>query len=809
MALILDWNGIIVTANPPLLSFLGCSLDTLEGRNIHSEVHPLLHAISTHLAGDTLPGALSDSTHEIVMGQGISHLKMKKMPMVFEDGTSGSVFMIEDITSDVLSRDTLKTSEAQYKAIVETLKEMVIRFLPDGTKIFGNRAYLSYFHSSPNQGNDESFFSVVHPADIDTLRSHLATLSPGKPLTSLPLRVIPAEGMPAWNTWTFQGIFDHEERILVYQGVGRDIMPEIAAEEQTNAHIRELGFLISKCRDFQLMNPDADIFRCIANHIGEMIPGATTAVFAIDQSESSFTLKAQTGIPFTGEGTLFKEQGAINYPCSLDGKDADYVLIRDSLLTGSLVETGGYFCNCYFQQVCQEEHTQAKAFIEAMGGYSAGLAWEDSLLGAVEIFTKKIQSPLHRLLIEAYISIASLALHRWVTGQALMTSEERFMRIATTNPLPISIIDQYGRYTYVSPSFTELFGYTLEDIPTGRDWFIHAFPDLAEQKLARETWKRDLAESSPGNVRVRQFRVRCKDGVFKEISFLPVSMSDGQQLIVYEDVTPRLEATQTKNLLFDIFRSSHDGIFSATIDGRILSWNPAAERIYGYTAEEVEGRDVHMLEPPHLKGEISAILERVRHGEYIAQHETQRVRKDGKLIDVSLTISPVYEEGGAIMGASTIIRDITARKAEERLRNVEMKYQDLVDNINVGVYRSTGDPMGKFIWGNTSLLRILGYKTLDDLQEVTVSEIFARSTGREELLAELRQRGFVKNREIVLRKADDTVIHVLVTALATYSPDGSISHINGIVEDITSQRLLEQKIARITNYDNLDPSFPS
>jgi PAS domain S-box-containing protein len=179
------------------------------------------------------------------------------------------------------------------------------------------------------------------------------------------------------------------------------------------------------------------------------------------------------------------------------------------------------------------------------------------------------------------------------------------------------------------------------------------------------------------------------------------------------------------------------------------------------------------------------------------QHETQRVRKDGRTIDVSLTISPVYQEDGSIMGASTIVRDISAQKAEERLRDLEMKYQGLVNNINVGVYRSTGDPRGRFIWGNTSLIHILGYNSLDDLKEIAVCDFFARSTGREELLTELKQHGFVKNMEITLRRGDGRIIHVLVTALATFNPDGSISHINGIVEDISDQRLLEQKVANL------------
>ena len=86
-----------------------------------------------------------------------------------------------------------------------------------------------------------------------------------------------------------------------------------------------------------------------------------------------------------------------------------------------------------------------------------------------------------------------------------------------------------------------------------------------------------------------------------------------------------------------------------------------------------------------------------------------------------------------------------------------------------------------------------------------MSEMFLHTGGRAELLAELMQHGFVKNREIILRKADGSPIHVLVTALATFAPDGSISHINGIVEDITSQRVLEQKVARLSGLSGEPP----
>ena len=116
-----------------------------------------------------------------------------------------------------------------------------------------------------------------------------------------------------------------------------------------------------------------------------------------------------------------------------------------------------------------------------------------------------------------------------------------------------------------------------------------------------------------------------------------------------------------------IVESSEDAIVSKTLDGTITSWNPAAQRLFGYTAEEVIGRPISLLAAPDREDEMPANLERIRRGEKIARYEAVRRRKDGTLVDVSLTVSPIRDETGRIAGASKIARDITARKeAEER-----------------------------------------------------------------------------------------------------------------------------------------------
>ena len=127
-----------------------------------------------------------------------------------------------------------------------------------------------------------------------------------------------------------------------------------------------------------------------------------------------------------------------------------------------------------------------------------------------------------------------------------------------------------------------------------------------------------------------------------------------------------------RRLLAAIVDSSEDAIISKTLFGTITSWNHSAERIYGYKAEEVIGRPISLLLPPDRPNEVNQILARLRRGEHIEHFQTRRVTKDGRILDVSLTISPIRDELGKVIGASTIARDVTdVKAAEQALRNAE------------------------------------------------------------------------------------------------------------------------------------------
>ena len=140
-------------------------------------------------------------------------------------------------------------------------------------------------------------------------------------------------------------------------------------------------------------------------------------------------------------------------------------------------------------------------------------------------------------------------------------------------------------------------------------------------------------------------------------------------VFVFCDISERKRAEARTQLLAAIVDSSQDAVIGKTLDGLITTWNQGAELIFGYSAAEIVGASISRLIPPGRANDMALILDRIRQGERVDHYETQRLTKDGRLIDVSLTISPVRDETGRIIGASKIARDVTAqREVEERLR---------------------------------------------------------------------------------------------------------------------------------------------
>ncbi len=151
------------------------------------------------------------------------------------------------------------------------------------------------------------------------------------------------------------------------------------------------------------------------------------------------------------------------------------------------------------------------------------------------------------------------------------------------------------------------------------------------------------------------------------------------------DITERKQTEQKANQLAAIVQSSEDAIISKTLDGIIVSWNKGAEKIYGYSENEMIGKPIAMLIPAGHENEVPEILKKIKSGEYIRQYETMRRKKNGQLIHMSLAVSPIRDPDGRIIAASTIGRDVTERRqTEEELRKLNQKDKDALRVARMG-----------------------------------------------------------------------------------------------------------------------------
>jgi PAS domain S-box-containing protein len=169
-----------------------------------------------------------------------------------------------------------------------------------------------------------------------------------------------------------------------------------------------------------------------------------------------------------------------------------------------------------------------------------------------------------------------------------------------------------------------------------------------------------------------QARLRHKNGSIRSVLIDTNISEDGGRYIrcFTRDITEQLKAEETKTLLASLVESSDDAIIGKTMDGNIISWNYGAEKIYGYKEDEILGKNVSFLMPPDRKDEYQNLLARLINGEKILQHESMRTCKDGRLIHISLTFSPIWNSNGKLIGVSGIEQDITAKK------NIAMKLEN-------------------------------------------------------------------------------------------------------------------------------------
>lgn len=320
--------------------------------------------------------------------------------------------------------------------------------------------------------------------------------------------------------------------------------------------------------------------------------------------------------------------------------------------------------------------------------------------------------------------------------------------------------------------------------------FVHA-EDLA-------AFERAIADTVQNGARLfYEGRFHCPNGDLRWVEFTgqPVAGTSGPSLRVTgtaQDITGRKQAEEAQARLAKIVETSDDAIISQSIDGIIQTWNAGAERMFGYPAEEVIGKPITLLIPPERLPEEEKILQQLRRGKAVEQFETLRLTRDGHPIDVSLTISPLKNADGNVVGASTIVRNITERKqAEDVLRKSEQRFRALVLASSDLMCRMSPD------WSEMRQVYDKNFVVETEEPNSNWLQYYVYRDDQPRLMAAVREAIRSKSlfaMEHRVRRADGSWGWMLSRAIPTLDAKGEIVEWFGTGSDVTDRKRAEQAL---------------
>jgi PAS domain S-box-containing protein len=380
------------------------------------------------------------------------------------------------------------------------------------------------------------------------------------------------------------------------------------------------------------------------------------------------------------------------------------------------------------------------------------------------------------------------------SDSALRESEERFQRAITASAVGIWDWDVAGKHYNLSPQYKALLGVHSAGWKFSLDEFRERLHP-ADRKRALAAIPRHIEEDSRFS---EAFRLRCGDGCYRWFHVRGQASWDSEGRAAgfagsVADITESKKITEARAVLAAIVDGSNDAIISRDLDRRVLSWNAAAERLFGYTAAEVVGRDISFLIPPDREQEAEHNRALLAQGRAVLDLETVRLTKAGRRIPVSLSQSPITDEQGTMMGVSLIFRDISERKQAEQMRG---RLAAIVENSTDAIVSRALD--GTILSWNAAAERLFGYSASEVIgQPIAIILPPDKYSDAERNSEVLLGGGQVSPTDVVRLTKDGRLIDVIYSISPIKSEAGEIVGAAIIFRDISERKQAEDARARL------------
>ena len=750
--LLINHRLIVVDINDPLCEFLKISKKEIVGKTV--EQLPFVVQSHTELPALIKEGLNGKESNNPVMIVSDDHLFPSMLmisPVFFESGDAG-VSLIIDVTIEPEQNGFMDTRFIPTDPGMDEI-EYVCQFDPDGTITFVNETYCHTLQKSKVDLLGHEWRPVIPETEFIKIKSYLTAIDKNHPVSTQEFRTITPKGEHRWQRWKFRGIFDPYGTLKRYYGVGLDITELKQLKEKLKKTEQDTEELIRVQRK-EMQNLNRQLY-----------------------DEISHREKAEFQLQFT--------QFAMD--------NASYMIIwinregRFVYMNSKAREVLGF-------STLQLASKNIFDILSSDTRFSWNETWEitkrDRQLSIETAFNPKDGREVPVEMVLNYLEFKEkqycCCFARDITDRKRILTElkiaNRYNRsLIEASFDPLVTINPDGKISDVNAATVRVTGHSREGL-IGTD-FSKYFTEPEKARAGYEKVFRD------GLVTDYELGIRHKDGHVIPVMYNATVYRDESGNIIgvfaaARDVTERKKAEEEKLRLAAIVEHSDDAIIGKSLDGIILSWNAGAERIYGYSATEAIGQHISGLVPSHQIDDMEYILEKIRSGEPVLHYETTRRNKDGKDRHVSLTVSPIKDVKGNLIGVSTIARDITEqKKAEDLIRSTNAYNRSLIEaSLDPLV---TINPDGKISDVNAATVRVTGH-SWEELIGTDFSKYFTEPEKARAGYEKVFRDGLVTDYELGIRHKDGHVTPVMYNATVYRDESGNVAGVFAAARDITN-----------------------